>query len=325
MKNLNIIFSIPINEKFEVVVDQILNFKTLNNNCGIIIHISQGFNYEQSELNLDCFLEIVNKIDNVYINDKKLRTGKYDIIQAHLSNFEYVKNIIDFDYFCMCASNELFFKEGLYDYIKKYDAGVGYNNIKFNPKWIPGKYAKNDDSLKKIMKILDVKNNNIIGSQIEGSFYKKKIFEKICLLINENYDFNNMKVAYAREEVYFSTIVWNLSLLEKKLKIKENGMVTYCPWNRKYTMNVKINEIDNLLLNENNFFSVKRVPRIQNDCVRQYLRQMYNYAFMENRLLSTNYVYEKKIFLKMKEIKKIIKCNCEVFIKVLKKLKGGTK
>ena len=106
----NIVFSIPIHEKLEVVIDQIINFFYFNQNCAIVFHISQGFNYKQSGLSLEEFKERIAQIGNVYINPESVRTGRDDIIQAHLSNFKFVYSFLEFDFFSLCASNELLLK-----------------------------------------------------------------------------------------------------------------------------------------------------------------------------------------------------------------------
>lgn len=112
------------------MIDQILNFTTLNPGCGIVLHMSQGFDWRKSELGSEEFDEIIKDFPNVFINTESVRTGAYDIIQAHISNYKYVRSIVDFEFYCMCASNELFIKPGLYEHIKEYDCGVDYNDVK---------------------------------------------------------------------------------------------------------------------------------------------------------------------------------------------------
>lgn len=123
----NIVFSLPVHEKFEVITDQLLNILTLNPNCAVVLHLSPSFNYAESAMSKEEFGKVVGErfADQVFINSESVRTGWFDIIQAHLANFKYISSLIDFEYFSLIASNELFIRKGLYDKIKFFDCGLG--------------------------------------------------------------------------------------------------------------------------------------------------------------------------------------------------------
>lgn len=136
MKMYDIVFSIPVHEKLDVVLDQIYNINFFNKNCAVVLHISQTFNYEGSLLTREKFDKIVAQLGNVYINPDSLRTGAFDIIQAHISNFYYMNQTEDFLYFSMLSSNELFIKPGLFSHISDYDCGIETNRrAKENMHW----------------------------------------------------------------------------------------------------------------------------------------------------------------------------------------------
>lgn len=271
----NLMFSIPIHEKLECVIDQILNIRSLNPNSAIVLHMSENFNYSGSQISWEKFKSITEKWGGIIINPISVRTGNYDIIQAHVENFNWVKDKVDFKYFCMLASNELFIKEGLYEYIKDYDCGFDlHNDTDLNNTWQAGIQAHKDMDLNLMLQ--EIHGSKIMGSQIERSFYCKSLFSKIADLITKHYDWKNMKMAYAREEVYFSTIAYNL-MQKDSIKVLDRGMFTWIPWERKYTMNVRLREIDYLINRDTQFYSVKRVERNINDCVRAYIRQLYGY------------------------------------------------
>ena len=52
-----ILFSIPVHEKLEVVLDQIANIFTLNKDCGIVLHFSPVFDYANSAIDKDTFIK----------------------------------------------------------------------------------------------------------------------------------------------------------------------------------------------------------------------------------------------------------------------------
>lgn len=317
---LKLVFSIPIHERLEAVVDQIVNIQSLNSDAGIVLHLSLGYSDANSDLSLSDFEQLLANFENVYINPNRVRTGNYDIIQAHIANFNYIKNIFDFEYFCMCASNELFVKPGLYDYISTYDCGLDYNDVDKNVKWYAGRQAKTDEALKSMM--ASVQTTKVVGSQIEGTFYRKNLFEKIVKVIIEHYNYQAMDVAYAREEVYFSTIFWALNKADEYRVLKQ-GMFTFCPWERQFTMNVRLKEVQEIICNGKiHLYSVKRVDRKINDCIRAYVRQLYGYVEKEQVLLNDMAKSFSSAKLHMLEVIKEIHCRYLVFKKVFKKIRS---
>ena len=272
MKNYNIVFSIPIHEKFEVVVDQILNFFHFNPGCAIVFHISQGFSYNKSFITKNDFVDIINEIGDVFINPESVRTGYCDIIQAHLSNFNYIKSVVDFDFFSMCASNEMFIKPGLYDSVKDYDCGLEFMDINQNKyfNWYTGIQALKDEDLLRYIGIEGL--DRFYGSHIEGSYYKKDLFGKIVDIIESFYDYKKMSYVYPREEIYFSTVTKALELKGEVMRIKENGLFSWSRWNSFMALKVWCWDV---YKQQNNplTFSVKRVDRSKDANLRIFLRK----------------------------------------------------
>lgn len=273
-----VMFSIPVHERLEVLVDQLLNFKHFNPNSGFVIHFSKEFDYNNSLLTKNDFLSIVNKFNNVYINPNSLRTGFGDIIQAHLSNFVCVKNV-DFIYFAICASNELFIKPGVYKYMKKADCGV-MQNILNDRKWAHGEFVDKDIDFSNYLLTKNV--STVMLTRPEGQFYKKALFEKVEYEINSFYNYKKIDALYPREEVYFPTIIANLSS-EDRLRI--SSPFNYSAYHFTHLWDVTKNEVDRLISSENEYYSVKRVDRKINDCVRAYIRDSNGYNEIETDVL----------------------------------------
>lgn len=287
----NIVFSIPVHERYEVVLDQILNYLSFNPECAIVLHISPSFDDNNSLISKELFLSFIKNKGNVFINPSSVRTGWSDIIQAHISNFHYVDSIIEFEYFSMCASNELFVKEGLYSYINNFDCGVSFIDAKKHPEWVPAQYANKDLCLRKM--IHDLGSDVIMPSHIEGSFYSRDIFFKICSVIDAHFDYKEAKLFkfYPREEVYFSTVLWALSQRDKSIKVKDTGLFTLIHWNdhilRYNCMEILLCDIRKCKKAESPYHSVKRIPRIIDDYRRAYIRQNRGY-FDELKSLVNN-------------------------------------
>lgn len=277
-----IIFSIPIHEKLEVVFDQIENYKFFNPDCGIVLHFSKKFDYGNSAITREEFEEKVRNIGNIFINPISVRTGWADIIQAHLSNFYYVKEQCEFEFFALCASNELFIRAGLYQWIREYDCGIKCGEVteSTSTAWPQGKMAQKDAVLKKILQ--EIGGKKIICAQVEGTFFRRALFDDICEVINRNYDYRSMEFPYPREEIYFSTIIGNWKEQGKKINLYLNGFFTFIPWYEE-DFRIKIEDIKRLREENAQYFSVKRIERDVNDNIRKYIREEIGKGYLDCR------------------------------------------
>ena len=263
---INAMISIPVHEKTEVVIDQIINYKYFCPNCGIVLHISKGFDYKNSFHTEKEFLFILSTFDNVFVNPSHLDTAFADIIHTHVSNFDYVSKIVDFEYFCMGASNDLFVRA--MPEIKDYDINCDDKLVENKANWAWFKHTFSDEYLKSIVDYFNGTKSDVRNSQIEGSFYKKDIFKNISEIIKKFYNFEDVKknnrIIYPREEVYFSTIAFLLNKDVRNLKLN----YTFVAWNN-FNFTPKIEEI--ISISNGNIegkFSVKRVARNLNDTMR---------------------------------------------------------
>lgn len=283
MKKYNIIFSIPVHEKYEVVIDLILNVFNFNPDCAIILHYANGFREAKSAISFNEFENAINKIGNVYVNPETVRTGMYDIIQAHVSNFRYIETQVNFEYFALTASNELFIKDGLYNHICEYDAGVSFIDVDSSKKWIIADLAKQDTSLSDY---LSTKGwHKIMGSHVEGSFYRKELMSEIIGHIESFFDYEIKGVFYPRDEVFFPTFLWNIAQ-ERELKILNPGLYCWTPWNKTFFQwDVLARDVKRLNVRNNCIFSVKRIPRLLDFYTRSYIRQIGGYLDQESSFI----------------------------------------
>lgn len=200
---MKIVVSIPVHEEKEVILDQIYNIQHYIGYPVIVLHIVKSF-YEN-----ECFREFENREQNgIYINPEHLEAKWGNIAHLHLSNFRYIKSVIDdFDYYLMHASNDLYVRKGIEGYIRLYKAGFNRRILSY-PKsmWWPCEYAHRDKVLKRLMYENGI--SQIVGTQVEGSFYRKDLFEQIDLCIGSIDLFEGD--FYPKEEIYFSTIAYKL-------------------------------------------------------------------------------------------------------------------
>ncbi len=195
---MKIVVSVPVHEKPDVILDQINNIKKYIEKPIIVLHVSKSFFGQYS-------LERLNNIPDVYINPENLDTVWGDILLPHVSNYFYMREIELFDYFLFQASNDMFVRRGIEDYVGQYEAGFCRRVIlQKESMWWPAQAAWEDRQLRKIMNVIG--QRQIVATQIEGTFLRRDIAEKVMSIIKNNYTPDDKEEIYTREENYFSTI-----------------------------------------------------------------------------------------------------------------------
>jgi len=288
---MKVIFSILVHEKLDVVLNQISNFIKFNPKCLIIVHLSRSFRADLGDE-----IEKMSSLNHVIINNKSIRTGRGDNSQfyAHFSNLLLLKkNRIVFDYVCFHASNDMFVKQGLADYMSNFETGFAF--FKVRSTWHQGRHARKDRILLKALKKLDLDVESIKGSQLEGSFMCYDVCEKFMALISKNRlnrnsrihelirvirDFNKKKnlffpvlpegMLYAKEEVYFPTFSYLFST-------KNGSPYVFINWDNE----LRVTEADILRIIDADYkemktanFAVKRVERDMNDPIRTFINSL---------------------------------------------------
>ena len=255
---MKLVISIPVHERPDVIQNQILNFQKYIPNSIIVLHVSKGF-FEKYSID-----EIVRHKD-VYINPIHLDTKWSNIVQTHISNYEFIRDQIDFDYFILHASNDMYIRSGFEQYIQKYVAGFNIRKvIKQNSHWWPGNAAFQDIQLKKMMQACG--QTMIIASQVESSFYRKDVMEQIYHILKLFQNDSVKELVYPREEIYFPTIASSVVSWDKI-----GNTTTFSEVHRFDRKLWKIRNITRSIywnLRLNNFFSERlywKIEQVYND------------------------------------------------------------
>lgn len=257
---MHIFYSILCHENIECIFDLIQNIKKYNKNykVSIVLNINNYLNnlIKEKEIKLP-----KNVIINTDISDKRLFTST--ILKGHISNFNYIKDL-DFDYFCLLASNCMFIRDINYKYIdtfynKKYDVIKKGDGFKVQSGWHWTKIYRNT----KIMNILKEKNIALYGSQHEGRIYSKYMFNEIFKEINKLEIFNLIQMETVFEEFLLSTF-------EKYLYGINVPVICKIFWSNP-NYKASINDIENIRKEDSNISIVKRVFRKMDDPIRKYI------------------------------------------------------
>jgi hypothetical protein len=205
------IISLTVHENPTFLVHQLNNIhKTYKEDYKVVVHVSKNSTSYIDDFNSKKHL--VKNIKEVIINPNREFTKWGYILQAHISNFNFIKEE-SFDKFILMASNEFIINKNISSHIEKYEAGCDNKFIIKNDGWCWTDPILSDVNLEKLIK----KYNLILHfSYHEGTFYSRKIVEHIINICNEYSDW--FGILYPREEVFFPSIANTLFLNSIKTK-----------------------------------------------------------------------------------------------------------
>jgi len=176
---MSAVFSITVNGYISFLEKQVENILHYNPDCYVVIHINKEnvFTPEEQKI-LDRIL--FNK--KVFNNNNRVITKPKKIQTPQLSNILFSKDL-DYEYFVMLASNELFFRTGAFKYMQNFDAGCFKN--------VATSMHEGMESANNFVKFLG--GVSAFNGQHEGMFFRKKIILniaenilKFCPLENQN-------------------------------------------------------------------------------------------------------------------------------------------
>lgn len=301
---VHFIYSLPAHEKIEVLVDQINNTNKFNSRFSIriVLHLSQRFVLSANEI------EMLAALPNVLINPERLLTGFMDgsLYEAHLSNISFVySQQFEFGHIIFLASNLMFVKQMFA--LKSDFIGSSHDAI-LHKGWYQGWMAIRDSNInhfhlygcqieglfisgallvkmypylkkisyKHLFINLDVVKRNSFWAKVFRQFRKKR-FSKWA---NTDYPLKPKKwftfgilpfarIAYATEEVYFSTIA---KLFEKEF-VFSGKEISFQDW--KNSNLVSIESVTWLRdIGQTDYVCTKRVDRVYDDPIRTYIRNL---------------------------------------------------
>lgn len=279
---MKILFSVPVHENWGCVVSQLDNLLRFVPEGRVVLHVSKNFQRSW----MDRFWKLVRYDDRVHINPTSLQTRWGDLVHVHLANFKYGTNLGSFDYFAMHASNDLFIRKGVGSLVGRHSCGFQCQPTSPSMSWQPAHAGRQDSALAGILEHLG--STQLVGSQIEGTYYQFSLFKEMADLIERFYRFDPQQAHYCREEIYFPSIALRL----------QNGAsigLPYC-----YSSVVRgaeltestVEQLRATSLSESEYgqngdapncyrhydlkeiYAVKRVPRLRWDRLRKYIAQL---------------------------------------------------
>jgi len=281
----DLLFSIPIHEKQDIINNQIENILNYNPNSNIILHVNKSFK---------SFNNGLTSYNNVYVNSVSLNYEyAKGLLLIHINNFlEAIKLNIDFKYFIILSSNEMFIKYGLIHYIEKYKNGLQIVEFDKNIDW--HNFHKNIEKDNIIINMINELNlNTIYGGQTEGQFYEKHIFQKISDIYFTyfgNKELNNFET----EEIVAQTIFKSFNIDYTKpftLQNYSNNLI----FDLKFIDNIINN---NIIISENNIKTTLVSPHVNSDSTSIFSIKRIERSFnnLRNHISRKGFILNKDIF-----------------------------
>jgi hypothetical protein len=269
-----LLFSLPVHERQDIINNQIENILNFNPNAKIMIHVNKSFkNFNQED----------TKYHNVFINSKSFNYQySKGLLWIHINNYLEAERLkIDYKYFIIISSNEMFIKHGLNTYVKNNKNGLQIIQYSQNINW--HNFKKGLDKNKNIIDMLSyLKLDTFYGGQTEGQFFQKDIFKKIASIYIKYFGEDEIN-SFETEEIICQTIF-------KSFNINYSLPFTLQNYSNKLNFDEKFinNIVENNIKIPNNFirdtllpsphieqscesiYSIKRVDRT-NNLIRDYL------------------------------------------------------
>lgn len=282
----NIVFSMPVHEKAEVVLDSAINHLAFNPSSAVILHLSKNFNWKDSRISEEKFYEAVKKLKDLYVNPTSIESSINKLAFIHLMNFEYADKILNFKYFITSASNQLFVKSGLIEYLLQSGKEAYLKSRDLPEKHWASSTCLSNQYFKKFVK--DCEISKLKACQIEGACFKHSLMTEIKNMLYKHFDFENANKCQPWEEILFATAAFKLVSSSSI----ENRALVYINWYdslRVYSCK--------LPLIVSNYWGVKRIGREISNNERIYIRtKIGNYTQLEKSILGS-IVVEKPLWL----------------------------
>jgi hypothetical protein len=209
-----ILFSLPVGRNTVNAYKRALNALEMNPSSFLILNCDKAI--DRQVIERSCGILFNTKI---FINPiPRSQNEDANLLESHIRNYEYAKSIhLDFSIVYFLSDQDMFFRKGLEDFIKNYQAGFLICSSFLKPTNFQERdfavgtlwNQKGEDFWMKGL-LLDSKIQRVFSEQIEGEFYCRELFEKIYEYIqNLPIHFTQIKKAHY-EEVTFGTIYLNV-------------------------------------------------------------------------------------------------------------------
>jgi hypothetical protein len=215
---MTILFSLPVGRAKESAFLRTLNILEYVEDSIVILNLDISIPKDYIKENLKEYMNtrvFINTIPRM--TRKEGATYNSSHLHSYISNYKYAKLLnLEFDIIYFVTDSDMFFRKGLYNFIKNYDAGFQVCQNRLKPSnykdfdFMEGHfYTQIKDSYYMDGLLSDTKITRVGSEQMEGEFYREKLFTKMVEYID------NLPVHYSEtttnvEEATFSVVYFNI-------------------------------------------------------------------------------------------------------------------
>jgi hypothetical protein len=314
---MSLLISIPFGRTIKTAIERCKNIFKYVPQAIIIANFADNLNIDEfkTEFATILFNKIyINTIPRVKVDNAKMHSMFVkNLLHAHITNYQFaVQNNIVFSHIMFLSDMDYFYKIGLYDFIKVYDAGFFLGNSFIKPlsldekDFAPGEfvYQRHDQFWRE--SIFDNPDFiTIYVEQIEGQFYRSEVFADMVQYIDK------LPVHYSKaitnmEEGIFSNVYINLFqkkyplLLPVSIILRDDSLIN----NQNRLYNVIIGHDirkNNISIDSYNFyhpftFGIKRISYDKNEdtLFQNILQNATRYIDILYHNIRTKFVYNRE-------------------------------
>lgn len=173
-----ILISLLAHENLDVILDQIGNFRKFAPDSGVVIHLSRQFTEAVPDA-----LGVLSKLERLWVNPCPFYTGTGMVLKCHISNFLHAqREQVNFSHFSLHASNDLFVRPGVEEYIRRKNYGFFLHDPFHGSNFVNWRKSFRQDRAYRKMMLASGSPVTRYASQVEGTFYPREDFAEFANL-----------------------------------------------------------------------------------------------------------------------------------------------
>jgi hypothetical protein len=271
-----LLISIPVHESPDVVEDQVANVLAMNPESLVVLHVSREFRSRR----FGPPVEFASS-ERVLINPTCSSTKSQGLLGMHLSNYLYAATRCQFDSFAINASNDMYVRSGAEGYAVSFDAIARPVPIPEDSSWSHARAVRNHDYLRRLTSYLKI--DSVRASTPEGTAYGAELMRDMADILTRVLPYERASTAYPDEETVLPTIAASLTQ-DIGLPFVYSEVTTGVTLTPSLVEDVRAGRVEvpaksfygspqqYSAYDVSNLYAVKRVPRIINDPLREYIR-----------------------------------------------------
>ncbi|MBB5212308.1 hypothetical protein [Microbulbifer hydrolyticus] len=280
---MRVAVSITAHEEPAVIIDQCLNILNFLADPLIVMHVNKDSESVYQELIFWVGNLRPDVASRIHITADRFSTGKdsFSLHKAHGSNLRALRDSgVGFDYFMLEASNSLFVRYGVEDYIKRFDAGIGKGKVAgFWRESILRHRSLESFGALALGEEFDIRTDGVMKGCHEGAFFSEKFVDDVFHAVGELDEYCSLSSdppLYPTEEVWYQLAIKIVSRNAPGFVL--GNTVTYLPWDRSLEWDRSEIDvfIDDCSVGKDKY-AIKRIPREFSESARSYIANKFGY------------------------------------------------